>query len=394
MGFAAGPVSFQRFAISGPLPEDVTDEFIEKLATRAFGRVPPQADDSQLGWIGPRHLFETDLAAEPIAHGRFAHLALRIDRLKAPPNVVNAYVQMEEEALLAASGREFLAKHEKRQARVLAKERAEQEQKAGSFRRSNAYPVLIDLQEKTLFLGNTGAAVGEKLMALFGDTFGASLEPLDASQIAAQLMVAANNTRALDQLVPMHLVAPPHDRDDEAAGSNWRVGDYAFLGTELLTWLWYQTDAGRAPLELGDDDRITVMIDKTLRLKCDFGMTGTTAINADSPASLPEARAALRSGKQPTRMGLIVGSYLGELRFAFDAARWVVAGLQLPDDPTQDDPRAQREQRFELVADAANLLDALFGLFLQQRTSPTWPQAEAALEQWAIGKQGSGARSA
>ncbi len=381
MSFASGSVSFQRFYIQGNLPSDVTAELVEPLAARAFGQQPVQSDHTQIGWLGPRHLFDTRIDPEQIAFGRFAHLAVRLDKLAPPANVLRSYVRMEEQAAMQASGRPFLSRSERRQAREAAVLKAEQEAREGAFRRMSSCPVLIDLEAGVLYLGTTAAGMGERVMQLFRDTFGGSLEPVDAGQLAARLMIAARNSRALDNLAPFHLVKPPADE----AGADFAGLTLGFLGREFLTWLWYRCDCGEGRIRLSGGDEIAVMIDRTLRLKCAFGLSGTDVITADGPGALPEARAALSTGKLPTRAGLIVGGALGEFRFTLDAERMAVSGLVLPEPEERADGRARLEQRFESIADAADLLDGLFELFLVERTASDFAATLRKMSAWAAG---------
>ena len=385
MAFASGPVSYQRFFVTGSIPADVTDEVVKSFQDHAFGRLAPTPDDVQIGWVGPRHLFETEIVAEHIAWGRFVHLAVRVDRLAAPPNVVRSYVRMEEEAALKASGREYLSRTERRRAREAAALRAEEEARSGGFRRMNSYPVLIDLEGATVYVGGLGAKLGEHVMKLFSDTFGRALEPADAEHAATRLMLASRNARALEHLRPSHLVDPPEGYAEPT--TDFAALDLNFLGRELLTWLWFRTDTEEGPLRLRDGGEITVMLDRTLRLKCDYGLSGTDVITADGPTSLPDARAALRTGKQPTKAGLILGGPLGEFRLTLDALRMAVSGLILPEPDEEQDARGRVEQRFESVADAADLLDALFELFLVQRTSKEWNRVVRAMSEWAGGRE-------
>ena len=132
---------------------------------------------------------------------------------------------------------------------------------------------------------------------------------------------------------------------------------------------------------------IAVMIERSLRLKCDFGMTGTTVITTDTPAALPEAKAALSVGKQPNKMGLILGGMGGEYRLTVDGPRWTVSGLVPPEPPEDQDIRARLEQRFEGIADLANLLDGLYELFILRRIGRNWNRELASMSAWAAGKQ-------
>ena len=381
MAFISGPVSYQRFYVTGSIPSEADDKFMAALNEKTFGKIAMLADETQVGWIGSRHLFETELEADSICSGRFVQLGMRLDKLKIPANVLKAYIRMEEETALQASGREFLGRQEKRRAKDVAVLRAEQEAKDGRYRRISSFPVLIDLETSSVYLGNLGGAVGEKFMQLFADTFGVALEPADPERVATRLLLAANNSRALENLLPSHLIRPPEGADAALAGSF----DMNFLGREFLSWLWYQTDAEEGPLRVHGSDDVTVMIDRTICLRCDFGLTGTDTINADGPTSLPEAKAALSIGKQPVKMGLILGCPVGEFRLTLDGPRMTVSSLVLPEDEAEQDARARIEQRFELTADAADLLDALFELFLLKRTNKTWTGELRKMSKWAVG---------
>lgn len=386
MPFASGPVSFQRFSITGPMPEECDDVLINALNEHAFGRMPPRPDDVQLGWIGPGHLFESKITPERIAFGSYVHVAMRVDTLKVPPNVLRAYVRMEEETALEATGREFLSRGEKRKARAAAVDRAEAEARDGGFRRMASVPVLIDLAHRVAYLGATGTGVADQFMLLFSETFGAAIESMTPEFLAVRIAEQAKGTRALESLAPFHLVEPP---DGAGPGADF-TGDMGYLGRELITWLWYQTEVERGPLKLRAGDEVTVMLDKMLRLKCDFGLTGTDVITADGPTSLPEARAALRAGKQPNKAGLVIGSPVGEFALTLDGERLTVSALNVPEDDAESDPRAQIEQRFELIADAANLLDALFEIFVHTRTGREWDAELDAMSRWAAGERKKG----
>lgn len=384
MAFASGAVSFQRFYITGDFPKDLTDAVLKHLNAKSFGRLAKLSDDTQLGWIGPRHVFETQLKPEAIQFGGFLHLAMRVDRLRAPSSVVKAYIRMEEEAALEASGKQFLSKGERKKCRDAAISRAEAEASKGDFRRISSFPVLLDLGRRMAYLANTGAAVADKLMKLFSDSFGSALEPLTALTLSERLLGRGDRARALDQIVPFRLVTPP-DAEREAATNDFVSGDRAFLGKEFLSWLWFRSESDGRAIRLRSDDSATLMSDKTLRMKCDYGVSGTMVLSTEEPTSRPEAKAALRVGKSPVKLGMILGGAAGEFRFTFSADNLSISGLTVPEDKSDGDWRAQLEQRFESVSDAAALIDALFEMFLLERTARDWDDTQDAMQSWARG---------
>lgn len=394
MAFASGNVSFRRFFISGKPLGDADDRFLKALNECAFGRRGSADPATQCGWISGRHLFDHELTAEKVAFGRYVHLALRIDKLNVPGAVARSLMKMEAEAALQANGRAFLNKTEQRMARESGKLRIEQEMKSGAFRRIAAYPLLIDLEAGVLLFGNTGEAAGERLLELFGNTFNRALIPADADTVAERTL--GSESRALEQARPFYLALKPEGFDD---GDGLSAAGVYFLGREFLTWLWFLIDtqqtavlrrgarglAGASPSHSGDE--IAVMIDRTLRLECAFGVTGADVITADAPAGLPEARAALSIGKLPTKAGLLIGSPAGEFGLALDGPRMTVSGLVLPEGERTDDPRAALEERFERCFDCATLIDVLFELFLRRRLRADWAQMQSEMIAWARGGQ-------
>lgn len=387
MALASGPASFQRFFLSGKLAQQLTEKMLESLAARAFGRNVKLPDDAQIGWIGPRHLLDDDLSGENIAFGSFLHLGFRVDRLKAPGSVIKAYVRVEEETRKRASGREFLSRGERKKAKEAALLRIDQEVKDGAYRRMASYPVLIDLSRQMVLLGSTGAGLADKFMKLFSDTFGKGLEPATPETVARRLMAGTKNPAAIDNLPPLRLVKPPDGYDaDRADAATFAIGDLSFLGKELLTWIWHHTDEEDGRLALRTGDELSVILDRSLRLKCDYGLTGTTTITADGPTGLPEALAALRVGKQAVKAGMILGGREGEFRLSLDALRFTVSGLTVPEDDAEKDFRAALEERFEKIAEVTGLLDALFELFLTQRVSREWSAMQRRLGAWASGR--------
>lgn len=386
MALASGPASFQRFFITTALGAELTEKMAAAIQQHAFGRLAVHSDDTQTGWIGPGHIFDTDVGAERIAIGPYIHLALRLDRLKPPAAVVRGYVRMAEEAALQASGREFLSKLERRKAREVAVTRAEQEARDGQFRRTSAYPVLIDLSAGVVYLAGSSTAVADRLMRLFTDTFGAGLDAADPMRLAQRLLAASGNARALEHIAPARLVRPPDGYHESEAAGFAGAADLSFLGRELLTWLWYRSDGDEGVLRIRSGEEVSAALDRGLRLKCAFDLTGVTTVVADGPTRLPESKAALRIGKQPVRAGIVLDSPAGEMRLTLDAQRFTVSGLQLPEPSGVNSERERLEQRFEQIGECAALLDALFEVFLLLRTSREWATELARMSAWAAGQ--------
>ncbi len=378
MAFASGPMTFRRFYISGSMPKMGDESIVSALAGCAFGRYgSAEADGSETGWIAPDHLFDTDMTAEKILFDRFVYVQMRLDRTAPPSRIIRSYESMEEQAALETSGKEFLSKREKMAAREAAAARASEESRSGLFRRISAVPVLIDLRAGVVYLGTSATVAADKFILLFRDTFDAALEPATSEHLAYRIMNAAGDPRSVEDATPVHF-ASTADAHDAGEGGGM---DQSFLGREFLTWVWFKTDRGQSLFDSGSD-RITVMISGHMHLDCDFRLSGSDTIRSQGPASTPEARAALVTGKQPTRVGLTLGCKSGEYSLTLDGPRFTVSALKLPDSSGAD-RRGRFEERFEQMTEVSGLLDVLFGLFLGQRASRDWAGVLSAMQAWA-----------
>jgi len=393
MGFASGGVSFRRYQISGWRAGGMDDDAVAALKALAFGSLrETSADGTEVGWIAPTHLFDSEIELDKITVGRFVHLAMRLDRLGAPPAVVRSYQRMEEAAALAVSGKEFLSKKQRREAKEAAQARAEKEAQAGSFRRIAAHPLVIDLEERIVYFSSLGNGPHEKLLALFAKTFNARLTPLDASEQAGRIAEQHGWSRFFDDAEPVHLTDSPTGD----AGNGFDDHDRSFLGREFLTWLWHTTETGDGTVSLAGDGRtalpgdVSVMLSKSLQLDCDFHATGRTGVYTDGPTLAPEARAAMAIGKQPTKTGLVLAAGPEQYTLGFDAVRFSVSGLRLPE-IEEPSPTARLEERYLLITRCSAILNALYAAFLKDRLSGRYAPKLGELRSWARSGAGSGA---
>ena len=391
MGFASGTVSFRRYHVEGSHPKVIDKDCLVRISEHAFGTSEAVTSDGiESGWIAPTHVLDTNLTIEKVSVGEMLHLALRLDRTSAPANVVRAYRQIEEQAALEASGKEFLSKEERRQAKEAAESKAAQEARDGAFRRMAAYPLLFDFKEHMVYLAAAGNLVHDKLITLFARTFGAKLVPLDAAETAGRIAQDTGHARSFDDVRPIHLVESPVGSTDDT--SSFGEPDRSFLGREWLTWLWHELESGDGSIALTADGRralpseAAIVMEKAIQLDCDFHLTGRTMIYADGPSKAPEAKAALRAGKQPTRAGLLIGAGGEEYALTLDATNYQVRGLKLPD-VDEPNPLIRLEERCRNLIHISAILDGLYATFLKDRFGGDYRTTAAKLRQWATGKQ-------
>lgn len=124
------------------------------------------------------------------------------------------------------------------------------------------------------------------------------------------------------------------------------------------------------------------MFTKALQLDCDFHATGRTTVYTDGPTLAPEAKAALMIGKQPTRAGLVLAGAGEQFTLGFEAGRWHVSTLRLPD-VEEVSVVGRLEERLRLMVRCASILDAMYTQFLKDRLSGRYGTTLGEIRLWA-----------
>ena len=385
MGFASGTVTFKRFVVAGGGRELAGETLLDRLAAHAIDADSVQtADKTIYGWVTGEHILDThfDFAKNVVADG--LHFALRVDTNKPPADLLRSYRKINEQAMLQASGREFLSKAERREAREKALVEADKEARKGAFRRMKQVPVFWDLRRSEVYLGSAASSVVEHFMSLFHRTFDRAVTPISSGELAARWAGRMGEGSAFDDCRPACFVNPPEGAeppDELVDPSDGRSRD--FLGTEWLTWLMYASHVESPTLAVGKGQAVTVLFEKALQLECAFRLSGSLAISAESPTRLPETPVAMASGKRPVRAGLqvAVNGDAYALTVRGDAMNY--GGVLLPPPPDgQLHPRAVLEERIDHLRSLIEASDGLFAAFLKKRLSSKWPQPLAAVRNW------------
>jgi hypothetical protein len=283
--------------------------------------------------------------------------------------------------MLEASGREFLSKHERKEAREQALARADKEAQAGQFRRSKAVPVFWDLKRNEVYLGGTGGTLADQFMLLFRESFDRSLAPATSGELASRWALKAGEGRAYDDCTPAHFINPPEGAADASMHST-ESGSRDFLGTEFLTWLWYTADVGSSEIATPQGHSIAVLLAKSLQLQCAFRMNGSVTVQADAPADQAEASVALAAGKLPVRAGIQLAVHGDAFTFSLRPDVMHLGAIQLPEPEDASGPRVVFEDRMEHLRDLIEAVDTLYVAFLKKRLSSKWTTTLHAVRKW------------
>lgn len=385
MAFASGPITFKRFFVGGSAPKRVDQDLLDAVGGRAMGQGSLAAQDgSETGWVTGDHILDTKFDFVKNAIADCLYVAMRVDANKPPADLVRSYQKMHEQALLEKSGREFLSKQERREARDAAKNQADKEAKAGRFRRMRQHPVLWDLRRNQVYLAATAPAVVDRFAVLFKETFGHALTAASSGEMASRFAGAVKLSGMYDELRPAQFANPPEGADLEPAfapGDEARSKDY--LGTEWLMWVWYKSrheEIEVAPANGGDE--AIARLEKTLQLDCPYKMTGSVAIRTDDPSHCPEAAAGLSTGKLPIKAGLQLVHHGEAYACGVRGDLMHFSGVLLPLGAEPDNPRVLFEERTAKLRDFTDAVSVSYDEFLKQRLSSRWPKLLAAVRAW------------
>src|SRR5271165_853511 len=124
MGFFAGRLTGLRFKVGGRGPRTFDQEHLDKLAANAIGKQRIRTGDgTEVGWIAGDHILDTRFELAKNVINDALHFALRIDSLAMPGDLLRAYALVELEGLAAGNPSGIPSARQKREARLLAKER-------------------------------------------------------------------------------------------------------------------------------------------------------------------------------------------------------------------------------------------------------------------------------
>jgi hypothetical protein len=379
MGFFSGRVALARFRVKGASPKLFRPDHLQRLQAHAIGKQRTASSDGvEAGWTAAGHLLDTAFDLEKNIVNDALHFALRLDSTKLPGDLLRAYTQIEIDAAAKTNPSGKASAHQKREARMAARERLEDEARDGRFIRRKVYPILWDAQSNELYVGSTSVTILDRLHTLFEHTFGVGFERLGAGQQMFRLAELRGQSRAVDDAEPAAFVpgvAP--------AAVAWLpdAANRDFLGNEYLLWLWYQLDNEADAIRLSDASEAAVMLTRTLVLECPRAQTGRETINSDAPTRLPEARRALQSGKLPRKVGLTLSRHDQQYELSLQAETLAISGARLPA-PEATDERDRLEERVNQLRHLLETLDLVYDAFAAKRASDTWPKELSRMQKW------------
>ncbi|MGE5609796.1 MAG: hypothetical protein ACM359_11115 [Bacillota bacterium] len=380
MGFNSGLISFRRFRVLDT-HEETGQLLLDGLAEHAF-QASPFPEEVEYGWSGARHIEDREFTFGRCVYGDAVHFALRIDTNRVPAEVTRSYQLAEEEALAKGNPSGWVSKLQRKQAKDTVRQKVEADLKSGKYRRSRLIPVLWDVFGGTLY-SPISATATPKLFELFERSFDPDLFPLTAGTLALDYLEPRGDRRDYEDARPTRFVLGPEGEGQQPEYPWCPLGPQPkdFLGNEFLLWLWWRIETHGGVIKTAKAGDVAAVLTNRLELDCTYGQTGKDGIKSDGPTLLPEARAALRTGKIPRRVGLILESG-GQFELTLQAETFACTGVKLPAIEAAEDARVLFEERIGHLRTLTKALDALFETFLSIRFKAAWPGELQRIREW------------
>lgn len=157
------------------------------------------------------------------------------------------------------------------------------------------------------------------------------------------------------------------------------------LGQEFLTWLWYKSDVSHDAFTAKDGSPFIVSMEQRIVVQGGQGDTKETASVSGALSPLREARFGLGTGKKVTRALLHFEKENMTFQVSLKAEDFSLGGLKTPKldkADADDDPDALLLEKIYLIESCVELLDSLYGQFLNTRFGSDWDNEVSAMQAW------------
>lgn len=202
MASAQGSFTFRRYAVKGGKPDVHGEDFLARLGRHAFKPIDRAREEVRsVGWISPRHIYDTAFTLDKILVGGYVRFAFRVDRKRAPGRLVKAHLQIEEEAYRKEHDVAKVPFAVRKELREQVRDKILKETPPSMA----AHEVIWNLRGRRVYFGGLSADVNGEFVGLFEETFGLELTRLDPLGLANVLCDDVQAINRLVQVAPVRL---------------------------------------------------------------------------------------------------------------------------------------------------------------------------------------------
>ncbi|MFA6715077.1 MAG: recombination-associated protein RdgC [Victivallales bacterium] len=357
MPFEHGTFAVTMFS----LPEDLPENYIELFNRYKAGPLDSIKDEALVGWVGGRHLLETEIDEGTAICGGMIYLNLRKAERKVPSSLLKAVCKREELAY----------QHEHQTSRIPSNVRKEIKEKAVETYLHQVppsltgIPMVIDPTSKMLYLGAVSTAQIDLFIEYFQKTTG--IEPLPVNP---EWYLAKDFQVTPDELPNVMF-------------SEYNDGEVT-TGRDFLTWLWYFSEQeGGGALEVKPYGEFAFYIQGPLTFAAAAETRGAVenTVKDGDPLRAAEAKTALTVGKKLKKAKFVLERGSDAWNGTIDADLFAFSGFSLPESEEMDADSifAERITNLEIFR---TVLAAYFKVFAETLMSDKWGKEENKIRRW------------
>lgn len=359
MSLDRGSMSFRvfKFRPGTTLPEDT----VAKMAKEAIPPIEFIPADGCFGWATSRHLLDRNITEDTAVIGGHLRVTLVKGEKKIPASLFKTECRQEELASMAAQGKNFLKKAERKEIAKAVKERL----------LPKMPPTLTGIEVAGTKDGVYSTAVSDpqvdNLLVNWNKVTGQDLIPYTPQ--AAALMLANLDIRMLK---PTSFSSDVKDADVEQD-----------IGTEFLTWLWFFSESlgGRlGEYAYGFDGPFTLIHEGQ-------GAHEVT-VKRGNPLMSSEVKSALLASKKLRKAKLTVARGDQTWSCSIDGITWAFGGLKTPKGERLD-PVSALQERMHSIGTFIGAIEAVYKKFLDVRVDEKqWAEEVRCIKGWVDSRVG------
>ncbi|MDX9719741.1 MAG: hypothetical protein RBU37_03275 [Myxococcota bacterium] len=208
MGALEGSLSYRQYFVDGELNDH--DALLERIRHHSFSSLNLEDEEPKWGWVCAANPLDVDFRRDNVFFNQYVVLALRQDRWRLPAALLKARVNDARLKLMASSGKERLARHE----RDAIMEEQKRQLKEKSLPAMSVVDMAWDTAGKSVRFWTHNNAMNELFQELFEETFQLHLVPLSPYTMAANGLLEDEALEALFELDPDDLSKVVFDNAD------------------------------------------------------------------------------------------------------------------------------------------------------------------------------------
>jgi len=171
MGILSASVSITRYHIEGKLKAPILDTIAQGLEKNKVTEIDGDSMEKASGWTSFQHPYQPDFKGSSFVYGNYLVFSLRLDKKNISPKILQKHFMMESASRLAATGRQYLSRSEKKQLRDLVNHDLSLKIPATPY----VYDLIWDYEASALWFFTNLKAANEELETLFTRSFGLTL---------------------------------------------------------------------------------------------------------------------------------------------------------------------------------------------------------------------------